>query len=204
MREDIRDSSAIREISLLEHLSLLIPERIGGLLSLNSLREDVGVAFETIRDWLALLERFYYLFRISPYAGTRSRTLRKETKAYLYDWVEVDTESNRFENLIAVHLLKAVRTWQAMGEGEMDLRFIRDKEKREVDFVVLRKRKPVCLVECKLSDANLSSSLLYYQKQFSVPLSFQLVNTPGVCRKLKTDGNTQWIISADRWLSALP
>ena len=204
LREDIRDFSAIREISLLEHLSHLIPERTGGLLSLNSLKEDVGVAFETIRDWLVLLERFYYLFRVSPYAGSRSRTLRKETKAYLYDWVEVDDEGSRFENLIAVHLFKAVRTWQAMGEGEMDLRFIRDKEKREVDFVVLRKRMPVCLVECKLSDTSLSPSLLYYQKHFSVPLAIQVVHTSGVCKKLRMERNTQWIISADRWLRALP
>ena len=117
LREDIRDASAIREISLLEHLSHLIPDRIGGLLSLNSLKEDVGVAFETIRDWLELLERFYYLFRISPYASSRGRTLRKETKAYLYDWMEVENEGSRFENLIAVHLLKAVRIWHAMGRG---------------------------------------------------------------------------------------
>ena len=38
LREDIRNASAIREISLLEHLAHLIPERIGSPLSLNALK----------------------------------------------------------------------------------------------------------------------------------------------------------------------
>jgi hypothetical protein len=118
--------------------------------------------------------------------------------------VEAENEGSRFENLIAVHLLKAVRMWHAMGEEDTDLRFIRDKEKREVDFVLLRKRKPACLVECKVSDTSVSPSLLYYQKQFSVPMAVQVVHIPGVCKKLKMAGRTHWIISANRWLLSLP
>jgi uncharacterized protein len=204
IREDIRDASAIREISLLEHLGHLIPDRVGNPLSLNALKEDIGVAFETVRDWLLLLEQFFYLFRLTPFTGRLARTLRKESKVYLFDWVEVEQESSRFENLVALHLLKAVRLWKAMGEVDIGLNYIRDKEKREVDFVLSEKGKPFYLIECKTSEENLSPSILRFQQKLRVPVAIQLLHKPGVCKKMKTQGLTQWVISADRWLTTLP
>lgn len=204
LREDIRDATAIREISLLEHLAHLIPERIGNPLSINSLKEDVGVAFETIRDWILVLEQFFYLFRVTPFTGRLTRTLRKETKVYLYDWVEVEKESLRFENFVALHLLKAIRLWRAMGEGDPGVHYLRDKEKREVDFVLTEKGKPLCLVECKARDEELSHDLVHFQKKLAVPYAIQLVHESGVCKKLREEKRTQWVISADQWLSALP
>lgn len=204
LREDIRDASAIREISLLEHLAHLIPERVGSPLSLNALKGDVGVAFETIRDWILLLEQFFYLFRLAPLTGRLARTLRKENKIFLFDWVEIEDESLRFENFVALHLLKAVRTWKAMGEGEIHLHYIRDKEKREVDFVLSEKGKPICLIECKARDENLAPNLIYFQKKLSVPTAVQVLHKAGVCKKMRSEGLIQWIISADQWLPILP
>ena len=204
LREDIRDASAIREISLLEHLAHLIPDRVGSPLSLNALKGDVGVAFETIRDWLLLLEQFFYMFRISPFTGRLARTLRKESKAYLFDWVEIENENLRFENLVALHLLKAVRLWHAMGEGDPHLNYIRDKEKREVDFVLSEKGKAFCLIECKTAEETLSPNLLYFQKKLSAPVAVQILHKTGVCKRLRNEGLTQWVISADQWLAVLP
>src|SRR3972149_7076962 len=107
IRDDIRSASPIRELSLLEMLSHTIPDRVGAPLSLNALREHTGVAFETVRDWVLLLEQFFYLFRISPFTGSLTRTLKKETKVYLYDWGGVPNEAHRFENLVAMPLMKA-------------------------------------------------------------------------------------------------
>lgn len=204
IREDIRDATAIREISLMEHLAHLIPERIGSPLSLNALKEDVGVAFETIRDWLLVLEQFFYLFRVAPFSGRLTRTLRKESKIYLLDWVEIENEGFRFENLVALHLLKATRLWKSTGEVQLDLHYIRDKEKREVDFVLSQKGRPLLLIECKVSDLALSPSLIYFQKRLNAPHAVQLVHHPEICKKFRAEGFTQWVISADRWLSALP
>lgn len=204
IREDIQTTSPVRQLSLLEMLSHIVPERVGSPLSINSLREDVGVAFETARDWIFLLEMFFYLFRISPFAGSGARSLRKEAKTYLYDWVEVAEEGPRFENVVALHLLKAVRTWRAMGAGDIGLNYVRDKEKREVDFLITERRRPVCLVECKASETDLSASLSYYQRRLRAPAAVQLVHRGGVCRKTVRDGGVFWIVSADRWLRLLP
>lgn len=204
IREDIRDASRIREISQLEILSHLLPERIGKPLSINSLKEDVGVAFETIRDWIGLLNAFYYLFRINPFSGSLKRALKKEPKIYLYDWVEVPQEGDRFENLVALHLLKAVKTWNATGEAVLDLCYLRDKEKREVDFALVEKKKPVLLVECKQSQKELDPSLLFFQQKLKVPVVVQLIHDSGIFQKRRENGFIQWIVSADHWLQILP
>ena len=204
VREDIRSAADIREISLMETLSHLVPDKVGAPLSINSLREDVGVAFETARDWLTLLEQFFYMVRIAPFTGSLARTLRKESKVYLYDWVEVPQESFRFENMAALHLHKAVQMWRAMGEGDIGLHYVRDKDKREVDFLLTEKNRPICFIECKLSDTVLSPALTYYQDKFQVPTAVQLVHSSGLCRKTTRAGATQWVISADRWLDMLP
>jgi hypothetical protein len=171
---------------------------------LNALKEDIGVAFETVRDWLLLLEQFFYLFRLAPFTGRLARTLRKESKVYLFDWVEVEQESLRFENVVALHLLKAVRLWKAMGDVPIGLNYIKDKEKREVDFILSERGKPFCLIECKASKEDLSPSLLYFQRKLMVPCPIQLLHRADICKKMKREGATQWVISADRWLATLP
>src|SRR3989338_4335208 len=76
---------------------------------------------------------------------------------------------------MAWSLLQASRsTWKSLGEGNLELRYVRDKEKREVDFIVLEQQKPICLVEAKFNDENLSGSLLYYQEKLKVPYAIQL------------------------------
>ena len=204
VREDIRDTSAIRNISLLDHLAHLIPHRVGNPLSINALRQEVGIAFETARDWITLLEQFFYLFRIAPFSARVARALRKETKVYLYDWAEIEDDGTRFENIVALHLFKAVQIWQAQGNRMIGLNFIRDKEKREVDFVLSEQGKPLCLIECKTSRKELASSLLHFQEKLEVPVAVQLLHESGVCQKRRAKGMTQWVISADRWLPLLP
>lgn len=203
IRQDIRDATRIREISLLEMLGHLLPERVGSPLSINALREDLGVAFETVRDWVSVLGQFYFLFLMSPFTAGMARTLRKEQKAYLFDWGELDEPGARFENLVALHLHKAVCTWRALGEGECALHYLRDKEKREVDFVIVHRRRAVCLVEAKVGTLEPSKHLEYYQARLGVP-AVQLVHTPGVLRRIRRDPHPLWVASADRWLACLP
>lgn len=204
-KQDIRDATNIRQISLLEMMSQLVIERIGSPLSINSLREDVGVAFETARDWVQILSQFYFLFLVHPYSATLKRALRKETKVYLFDWSEIDNEAIKFENLVACHLLKAVKTWKSVGDGTIGLSYLRDKDKREVDFVITEKNKPFCLIEAKLAENQPTPALVYYQDKLNIPYAIQVVHKTGIKRKIKRNqNNVLWIISADNFLQSLP
>jgi predicted AAA+ superfamily ATPase len=204
VREDIRDATSIRQLSQVEMLTSLLPERVGSPLSVSSMREDLGVAFETVRDWVAILHQFFYSFPVLPYSKSLSRAIQKAVKVYLFDWSEVPGEPARFENTVALHLHKAVSLWNARGEAKTAVRYLRDREKREVDFVITEKNKPVCLVECKLSETTVAAQLLQFQEKLGVPVAVQVVATPGVCRKIRTETGVAWVISAERWLRTLP
>ena len=136
LREDLRDLTRIRDLGLIDHLVELLPERIGSPLSVNALREDLGVAFDTAKSWLGTLARLYFLFELRPFAGKLARTLRREAKVYLFDFTGIDAPGARFENVVALHLLKLVDAWNDRGHGDFALWFVRDKEGREVDFLV--------------------------------------------------------------------
>jgi hypothetical protein len=179
IHQDLRDISDIREISGIEHLALLLPERVGSPLSLNSLREDLLVAHDTVSNWMKYLDTLYYSFRIKPYTGKIIQSIRREEKMYLWDWAEITDSGSRFENMVASHLLKAVHAWNDLGYGEFELNYWRDKQKREVDFVLCERRKPVALFECKLSETKPSEALRYLGQRLNVP-HIQLVNDPSV------------------------
>jgi predicted AAA+ superfamily ATPase len=178
VREDLRDLTRIREIGLVETLAALLPERIGSPLSVNSLKEDLGVNFVTVQGWLEALERLYYLFKIRPYAGRLSRTLRREEKVYLFDFSVIEDPGSRFENLVALHLRKLCDAWTDWGYGDFALQYVRDREKREVDFLITENRRPHILVEAKLTEDGIDPNLKYFHDRLKPPYSVQVVRTP--------------------------
>jgi predicted AAA+ superfamily ATPase len=174
-REDIRDGSRIQEIAQMELLADLLRARAGQLINYSDLSNKVGVSVDTIRRWCSTLESFYYCYFIRPWSKNVTRSLIKEPKVYLYDWSLVEDPGARFENLVASHLLKAVELWTDTGRGEYALHFLRDKEKREVDFAVVRNGKPWFLVEAKSSDRSPSVALGAFHRQLKPAHSFQVV-----------------------------
>jgi len=114
-------------------------------------------------------------FLIRPWFKNVSRSLRKEPKWFLSDWASIKDPGDKAETFVACHLLKAVEGWNDIGLGKFELGYLRDKEKREVDFLVARDRKPWFLVEVKQHDESISSSLKYFQQQLAAPFAFQVV-----------------------------
>jgi len=141
----------------------------------SNLAAEIQVSVDTIRRWIDLLTRTHYGFVVRPWYANVAKALRKEPKWFLRDLSGVADDGARAENLIACHLLKAVETWTDLGFGSFELRYLRDKQKREVDFLVIRDRKPWFLTEIKLSETTLSSSLAYFQAQLKAPHAFQVV-----------------------------
>lgn len=174
INQDLAGTESLKNLPLVEQLMFLMPERVGSPLSLNSLREDLEVHFATIKHWVELLERVFYGFKIRPYGGHSARMLKKEAKWYLWDWTEITDEGFRFENLIAVHLMKYVYYVNDLGIDNLSLHFVRDKEKREVDFLICRRKKPFLLIECKLRDQTPSKSLIHFARVLKPKRSIQL------------------------------
>jgi predicted AAA+ superfamily ATPase len=195
IKEDLRDLSDIKLVEMVEHLYLLLPERVGSPLSINSLKEDLQVAFNSVSSWIETLERLYICYRVSPYHKKIARSLKKERKLYLWDWSQIKNVGGRFENIVASHLLKAVHAWTDLGYGEYQLSYWRNKEKEEVDFVVTKDKEPVVVIECKHSDQAPSRSLLYLSDELGVP-AIQLIADMNVDRV----GRRSRVVSAASFL----
>jgi len=174
VREDLRDLERVREVSLIEHLVDALPERVGSPLSVNSLREDLQVDHKTVERWLTILENLYLCFRIAPFGAPKIRAVKKERKLYLWDWSTVPDPGARLENLVACQLLKYCHFVEDTEGHTMELRFLRDTDRREVDFVVLKDRRPVFAVECKTGEREVSPAVGYFAARTGIPRFYQV------------------------------
>lgn len=205
LAEDVRDLRAVSDLAAMRVLFDLLPSRVGSLLSINSLQQDVGVAYATIRDWIAVLESLYQCFLVRPYSKRITRSLRAAPKLYLYDATRIPEQNRgaRVENLVALHLMKACHVWTDTAHGEFELYYLRDKEHREVDFVVTRQGVPWLMVECKSNDVTPSKYVSHFAAQLgNPPHQVQLVTRTGFERLYAESGRL--VISWDRWLARLP
>jgi uncharacterized protein len=134
----------------------------------------VNVSVDTVRRWIAILENLYYSFTIKPWFVNVKKSLIKQPKVYLGDWTLCQDVGARNENFIASHLLKAVHYWTDTGQGDYELFFLRDKMKREVDFLVTKNNNPWFLVEVKTSKESLSANLQDFQRQINAQNAFQV------------------------------
>ena len=200
-REDIRDVEPLRSLSEVELLGSMLPERVASPLSFTSLATDIEVSPKTIKAWIELLCRNYYIFRVPPYHRRLQRALKKEAKYYLWDWSEVANDGARFENLVASHLLKFCHYFQDVFGLAVDLFYLRDMEKREADFLLTWEKTPWLIVECKLTAGGSLTTLNYFADRLAVSQRFQVVQQDGVDHAEKKTGVRT--ISANRFLTAL-
>ncbi|MBI5596381.1 MAG: ATP-binding protein [Elusimicrobia bacterium] len=164
-REDLRDLSRIQMLSSVEQMVELMLPRVGSLFSLNNLRQELGVSLDSVRTWVAQLERLYFCWRLRPFAGRLARALSREPKVYLYDWSELPEQGARFENMVASALLRWCHFAEDWGQEPVSVHFVRDKEKREVDFLVAVKGRPRLLVEAKVSDTAPGAALRRFSEK---------------------------------------
>ena len=174
-REDVRDLETVRDLSSLQMLADILPERVAAPLSLNSLREDLEVSHKALTLWVDVLERLYNIFRVRPFASSKVRALQKMPKAYLWDWSVIRDSGARFENLVALHLLKLCHFLHDHDGYDAELYYLRDRHGREVDFLVTIDSKPWFAVEAKQSDSHMDANLRYFRDRLKVPWAYQVV-----------------------------
>jgi predicted AAA+ superfamily ATPase len=166
IREEVTSLERVQDLGTLELLMLRLPELVASPLSINAVREDLQISHKTAAAWLQVFERLYAIFRLPPFGAPAVRAVKKEQKHYHVDWSVVPAEAARFENLVACHLLKWVQFRQDALGLDVELRYFRDTDGREVDFLVVDRDRPILCVECKWNDAPLDRSLRYFKARF--------------------------------------
>lgn len=200
LREDLIDIASVRNLRSMETLVELLRNSVGSAISYESLSRDLQVSPHTVKQWLGMLESLYIIFTVTPYHRNIARSLIKQPKIYFYDtgFVKED-EGARFENAVACALLKRLHFIEDTAGEKCALHYVRDKEKREVDFLALRDGRPEWLIETKLADTDTA-----YLKHFSG--YFPIETKPILLvRKLKRDLSLEGvnIKKASNWLQRL-
>jgi len=174
LREDVRDLTGIQDLDQLAVMARLLAEHSSDQLIYATLATQIRVSENTVRSWVATLCALHYGFVVRPWHRNITKALRKEPKWFLSDWGGITDIGKRTETFCACHLLKAVEGWTDLGLGVFELRYIRDTQKREVDFVVIRDGEPWFLVEAKHGRSGLSPHLAYFQQQTEARHAFQV------------------------------
>lgn len=187
VNEEIASLEDVTDLGSMQLLAMRLPDLVGSPLSLNALREDLQVAHKTVCRWMDIFERLYMVFRIAPLGAPAIRAVKKEQKHYFLDWNTIADEGARFENLLAVHLLKVVFRAQDEFGLDWELRYFRDRDGREVDFVLCDRRQPLLAVEAKLQDRPPSSPLAYLRRKVPGLRAIQVAFS-GTRRTVSGDG----------------
>ena len=203
IREDIRDLTGIKSVADMETLYLLLPSKVSSPLSIPSLATDLKVSYNSVRGWLSVFERFFLIFSIAPWTEGIARAIQKERKVYLWDAPRIEEPAARFENMVAMELWRAVTNWNDLGYGQFSLHFIKNKEQQEVDFLIANGRKPIVLIEAKISEIQPSSTLKKFQNALSIP-AVQLIAEDEGYRIFSNNDQSILVAPAYAWLSRLP
>ena len=172
--QDVRDLNNLRDIGLMELLVDALPTRVGSALSIKNLAQDLEVSPNTISGWIRILESVYYCYCLNPFGPPKIRAVKKAKKLYLWDWSAIPSPGARFENLVAGQLLKYCHLEEDTLGYAMELRWLKDVDNREIDFIVLRDKAPLFAVECKQGDREVSKNIRYFQKRVPIPHFYQV------------------------------
>ena len=148
--------------------------------------EDIALSSEFSRQ----------LFEVAPYSQKISRLVKKEKKVYFYNYAIVNDEAARFENFIALELKARIDLWNDICEDKYSLSFIKTRDGRETDFLILKNSQPYFLCEVKLSDIDITRHH-YSHSQYLGGIPFvQIVRQPHI---LKVERNKFYVVSASRF-----
>ncbi|OGG48864.1 MAG: hypothetical protein A3F84_28120 [Candidatus Handelsmanbacteria bacterium RIFCSPLOWO2_12_FULL_64_10] len=200
IREDIQDLEPVKDVKTLLLLVDLLRERVGSPISCASMARDLELSPHTVKRWIQILDQMYVVFLVPPWHRNVARAILKEPKVYFYDTGAVrGDEGVRLENAVAVCLRKWLHYRTDTQGRSNELYYIRDKEKREVDFAVVEDRRPNLLIEVKRSETDVSPSLRRFTRKLAPAESVQLVQEAS---RAQTVGGIHVRPAAD-WLDAL-
>ncbi|MEI8054481.1 MAG: ATP-binding protein [bacterium] len=201
IRQDLLDIQAVQDIQAIETLIELLQTNIGSTVSYSNLARVLEKDAKTIKQWLQLLENLYVIFKVTPYHKKIARSLLKEPKYYFYDCAQATKEDGlKLENIVACSVLKELHRLEDMlgASKTTKLHFLRTKDGREIDFLVVINGNPYCLIEVKWADNEPSKHFSYFEKYFPKIKKLQLVKE---IKRDKTYPNELEIRDVVTWLT---
>ncbi len=190
LRQDLMSVENIKDIDSIEILIELLAERVGSTISVNALAEDLQRDEKTVKKWLKSLENLFIVFRVNPFSKNISKAIKKSGKYYFFDSARVrGDEACKLENLVALSLKKEIDYLSDVEGKELDLQFAKLRNHKEIDFLILKDKKPTHLIEVKLSENAVSANFKSFENYFKNCKKIQLVKN--IKHEFSTDNDVE-------------
>ncbi len=177
IERDLRQLIQLKNSTVFENFMRLLAGRIGQVLNLHTISNDLGISSQTLSQWLSILEASFIIFRLYPYYENFGKRVIKSPKLYFSDvgiasyllGIEQKSQIARdpllgslFENMV---VMDAVKTRYNQGR-DPNLYFYRDNNKNEVDLIYKKQREliPVEIKAAMTYNDNLLKGVRYFQK----------------------------------------
>ena len=147
--KDIKSLIKEENIRAFNHLLYLLAENQGSTISVHSLSNQIKLSSKAINRYLDILEETYVNFRVYSYSNNLGNELKKSCKTYLYDLgvrnallKDFSSVSTRPDKGILLESFVFFKL-NTMLAPNMEIKFWRTKDGDEVDFILLKDRKPI-------------------------------------------------------------
>ena len=201
LKQDLIDLENVQQIIQIETLIQLLKHRVGSPVSYASLSQDLLCSDKTVKRWLTILENMYIIFKVPPFHKNIARAIQKAPKFYFYDTGQViGAQGIKLENTVACAIQKEIHFQEDCFGETKKLFYLRNKDKKEINFCTTSDETPVLMVEVKWKDGNLSPNFEVFRKFFPQVKMVQVVKE---LKKEKTFPNGAEIRTAHNWLATL-
>lgn len=168
IREDILNFEKIQDLSAIKTVFELLRRSVGSPVSYASIARDVNISPTTVLKYVTILESLYIVFKITPFSKNIARSILKAPKLYFFDTgLVLGDEGAKFENHVALSLLKHVYASNDYLGEKYALNFLRTKEGKEVDFCLSKDSIIEQAIEVKNKKASLSKNLVYFCNKYN-------------------------------------
>lgn len=199
VRTDILNFENISDLNSIKIIFEILRRSVGSPLSIASIARDAAISPATATRYISILEALFILFRIYPYSNNIRRSILKAPKAYFYDSaLIVGNIGARFENHLALSLLKHVYASNDCLGDTLELKYLRTKEGREVDFCLCRDQQVEMAIDAKCGRATISSGLAWYCEKYNLK-GIQVVKE---LKREQSVGNID-LVDAEKFLKEL-
>ena len=169
VRDDVLDFEKIHDFKAIKMVFELLRRRVGSPVSYSSIARDVGISPATVIKYIQIFEALYVIFRVSPFSKNIARSILKEPKIYFFDnGMVVGDDGARLENFVAVAFLKHLLMKNDLEGEDYELKYLRNKEGKEVDFCLVNEDEIERVFEVKLSDAKIHRNLKYFCEKYNL------------------------------------
>ena len=167
IRTDILDFEKVHDLRTIQMVFELLRRRVGSPVSYASIARDVNASPTTIIKYVQILEALYIIFSVTPHSRNIARSILKEPKVYFFDnGLVVGDDGVKFENFAALSLLKHV-FGKIDYEGEnFELKYLRTKDGKEIDFCLTNNNQIMEVIEVKIRDSDIAQNLKYFSEKY--------------------------------------